>query len=156
MTSLFLGDLEQVFRCPGFEKQIKSHTFMLRNFHVKASLMDLKDCFLSTWNSVGIHSSSLDETCLPMLFDGSMMTNLLRDVRFKQRNSIELGFTGSSKAPCAQRNRVTASCLLPWGLKAFQSFRYRILNTLFMQSQTMENKRRADTFPHRQIIEIIW
>ena len=156
MTSLFLQDLEQVFRCPGFEKQIKSHTFMLRNFHVIASLMDLRHCFLSTWNSVGIHSSSLDETCLPMLFDGSMMTNLLRDVRFKQRNSIELGFTGSSKAPCAQRNRVTASCLLPWGLRAFHSFRCRITNVLFMQSQTMEDKRCAASFSCPQIIEIIW
>ena len=46
MISVFLGDLKQVFRCPGFDKQIKSHTFMLRNFHIKAGLMDLRDCFL--------------------------------------------------------------------------------------------------------------
>ena len=46
--SVFLWDLEQVFKCLGFEKQIKSHTFMFRNFHVIASLMDLRDCFLST------------------------------------------------------------------------------------------------------------
>ena len=45
--SVFLWDLKQVFKCPGFEKQIKSHTFMLRNFHVKASLTDLRDYFLS-------------------------------------------------------------------------------------------------------------
>ena len=156
MMSVSLWDLEQVFKCPGFEKQIKSHTFIRRNFHVKASLMDLRDCFLSTWNSVGMHSSSLDETCLPMLLEGSMTTSLLSEVRLKQRNSIEVGFIGSSIAPCAQGNRVTAHCLLLWGLKAFQSFRYRILNTLFMQSKTTENKRCADSFPHRQIIEIIW
>ena len=156
MTSLFPGDLEQVFRCPGFEKQIKSHTFMLRNFHVKASLMDLRGCVLSTWNSVGMHSSSLDETWLPVLLDGSVTTSLLRDLRLKQRNSAELGFTGSSKAPCAQRNRVTASCLLPWGLRAFHSFRCRITNVLFMQSQTMEDKRCAASFSNLQIIEIIW
>ena len=156
MISLFLQDLGQMFRCPGFEKQIKSHTFMLRNFHVKASLMDLSDYFLSAWNSVGMHSSSLDETCLPMLLDGNMRTNLLRDVRFKQSNSIELGFTGSSKAPCAQRNRVTASCSLPWGLRAFHSFGRRITNVLFMQSQTMADKRCAASFSHPQIIAIIW
>ena len=46
--SVFLWDLKQVFKCPGFEKQIKSHTFIPRNVHVKASLMDLRDCFLST------------------------------------------------------------------------------------------------------------
>ena len=156
MTSLFLQDLEQVFRCPGFEKQIKSHTFMLRNFHVKASLMDLKDCFLSTWNSVDMHSSSLDETGLPMLLDGSVKINLLRDVRLKQRNSTELGFTGSSKAPCAQGNRITSYCLLPWGLRAFHSFRCRILIILFMQSWTIEDKRCAASFSRPQIIEIIW
>ena len=143
MISLFLQDLGQMFRCPGFEKQIKSHTFMLRNFHVKASLMDLRDCFLSTWNSVGMHSSSLDETCLPMLLDGSVKTNLPRDVRLKQRNSTELGFTGNSKAPCAQGNRVTSYSLLPWGLRAFHSFGCRISNILFMQSRTMEDKRCA-------------
>ena len=60
-----------------------------------------------------MNSSSLDETGLPMLPDGSMMTILLRDMRPKQRNSTELGFTGSSKAPCAQGNRVTAYRLLP-------------------------------------------
>ena len=156
MTSLFLGDLEQVFRCPGFEKQIKSHTFMLRNFHVIASLMDLRHCFLSTWNSVDMHSSSLDETGLPMLLDGSVKINLLRDVRLKQRNSTELGFTGSSKALCAQGNRVTAYCLLPWGLRAFHSFGYRMPNILFMHSRTMEDKRCAASFSHLQIIEIIW
>ena len=134
MMSVFLGDLEQVFKCPEFEKQIKSHTFILRNFHVKASLMDLRDCFLCTWNSVCMHSSSLDETCLPMLFDDSMTTTLLRDLRLKQRNNIGLGFTGSSKAPCAQVNRVTTYCLLPWGLRAFHSFRCRISNTLFTLS----------------------
>ena len=40
MISVFLGNLKQVYKCPGFEKQIKSHAFILRNFHVKASLMD--------------------------------------------------------------------------------------------------------------------
>ena len=153
MTSLFLGDLKQVFKCPGFEKQIKSHTFMLRNFHVKASLMDLRDCFLSTWNSVGMHSRSLDETWLPMPLDGSMTTSLLRDLRLKQRNSIELGFTGSSKAPCAQGNRVTADCLLPWGLRAFHSFGCRI-NTLFMHE--LWKTICAASFLRLQIIEIIW
>ena len=156
MISLFLQDLGQMFRCPGFEKQIKSHTFMLRNFHVKASLLDLRDYFISAWNSVGMHSSSLDETCLPTLLDCSMMTNLLRDVRFKQSNSIELGFTGSSKAPRAQRNRVTASCSLPWGLRAFHSFGCRITNVLFMQSRTMADKRCAASFSRPQIIAIIW
>ena len=46
-----------------------------------------------------MHSSSLDETCLPMLLDGSMTTGLHRGVRLKERNSTELGFTGSSKIP---------------------------------------------------------
>ena len=153
MISLFLQDLGQMFRCPGFEKQIKSHTFMLRNFHVKTSLMDLRDYFLSAWNSVGMHSSSLDETWLPMPLDGSMPTSLLRDLRLKQRNSIELGFTGSSKAPCAQRNRVTASCSLPWGLRAFRSFGCRI-NTLFMHE--LWKTICAASFLRPQIIEIIW
>ena len=153
MTSLFLGDLKQVFKCPGFEKQIKSHTFMFRNFHVIASLMDLRDCFLSTWNFVDMHSSSLDETCLPMLLDGSVKTNLPRDVRLKQRNSTELGFTGNSKAPCAQGNRVTADCLLPWGLRAFHSFGCRI-NTLFMHE--LWKTICAASFLRPQIIEIIW
>ena len=143
MTSLFLGDLEQVFRCPGFEKHIKSHAFMLRNFHVIASLMDLRDCFPSTWNFVDMHSSSLDETCFPMLLDGSVKTNLPRDVRLQQRSSTELGFTGNPKAPCAQGNRVISYCLLPWGLRAFHSFWCRISNILFMQSRTMEDKRCA-------------
>ena len=154
MTSLFLQDLEQVFRCPGFEKQIKSHTFMLRNFHVIASLMDLRPCFLSTWNSVDMHSSSLDETGLPMLLDGSVKINLLRDVRLKQRNSTELGFTGSSKAPYAQGNRVTAYCLLPWALTAFHSFRCRISNTLFMHK--LWKTICAASFLCPQILEIIW
>lgn len=38
MISVFLGNLKQVYKCPGFEA-IKSHTFILRNFHVKASLI---------------------------------------------------------------------------------------------------------------------
>ena len=154
MTSLFLQDLEQVFRCPGFEKQIKSHTFIRRNFHVKASLMDLRGCVLSTWNSVGMHSSSLDETWLPMLLDGSVTTSLLRDLRLKQRNSAELGFTGSSKAPYAQGNRVTAYCLLPWALTAFHSFRCRISNTLFMHK--LWKTICAASFLCPQILEIIW
>ena len=140
MTSLFLGDLEQVFRSPGFEKQVKSHTFKLRNFHVIASLMDLRDCFLSPWNSVAMHSSSLDDTCLPMLLDGSVKTHLLRDMKLKQRNNIELAFTGSSKAPCAQGSRVTAYCSLPWGLRAFHSFGCRISNILFMHHGLWETK----------------
>ena len=102
----------------------------------------MKDCFLSPWNSVSMHSSSLDETCLPMLLDGTMTTSLLRGVRLKQRNSIELGFTRSSKVPCAQHKgtELQHNCLLPWGLRAFHSFECRISNIHFRQSRTMEDK----------------
>ena len=59
-----------------------------------------------------MHSRSLDETWLPMPLDGSMTTSLLRDLRLKQRNSIELGLQEVPKlhVPKGTELQQTACC----------------------------------------------
>ena len=75
--SVFLWDLEQVFKCLGFEKQIKSHTFILRNFHVKASLMDPQ-----AKNKLSIRSA-----CSSFVFKGVRECPVSGDLRPHSENS---------------------------------------------------------------------